>query len=56
MFCVYKIYLISLICANISIPLSFIPPFLLIIFFVNILKAFNEQKTGVSGNGNELKQ
>lgn len=34
--------------AHNSIPSSLIPPFLLIRFFVNILKAFNEQKNGCS--------
>lgn len=46
--CVNKFYLISLTYANNSIPSSLIPPFLLIRFFVNILKAFNEQKNGCS--------
>lgn len=48
MICVNKFYLISLTYANNSIPSSLIPPFLLIRFFVNILKAFNEQKNGCS--------
>lgn len=48
MICVNKFYLISLTYAHNSIPSSLIPPFLLIRFFVNILKAFNEPKNGCS--------